>query len=347
MIGRQKFPNKDGGEEGTENYQVWSCVMLLALEGKNKTRFIDGTCKRSNTNEVLGRRWDRVNAIVLGWILNSISEELFLGQFFSKSAKHVWDELKETYNKVDGFVSFNLHYKINSLSQNGFSIADYYHRINALWKHFDAIVQLPRCTCHAADDFKKHNQLMKLMQFLMGLDDSYIQIRSNILSRDFVPNVRNAYAIISSEESHRVVCSSGNVIDISNLGITVSHFNGTEACITKVRNMILNENLTLYDVLVVPEYCVSLMCVLKVARDNKLIVAFDESKCYVLPHDLRDMKVLEIGNQKDGLYYFNEKQGRHSLGSNGPSTGNEMAATLEDNINISEGVNEIIQNVNA
>ncbi|GKC33623.1 ribonuclease H-like domain-containing protein [Tanacetum coccineum] len=40
----------------TENYQVWSCVMLLALEGKNKTGLIDGTCKRSNTYEVLGKQ---------------------------------------------------------------------------------------------------------------------------------------------------------------------------------------------------------------------------------------------------------------------------------------------------
>ncbi|GKC31014.1 ribonuclease H-like domain-containing protein, partial [Tanacetum coccineum] len=31
----------------TENYQVWSCAMLLALEGKNKIGFIDRSCKRS------------------------------------------------------------------------------------------------------------------------------------------------------------------------------------------------------------------------------------------------------------------------------------------------------------
>ncbi|GKE10025.1 ribonuclease H-like domain-containing protein [Tanacetum coccineum] len=193
--------------KGTENYQVWSCAMLLALEGKNKTGFIDGSCRRSNTDKILGKQWDRVNVVVLGWILNSISEELFLGQIFSKRAKHVCDELKDTYDKVDSSVTFNLHHKINSLSQNGSS--DYYHKLNALWKQFDALVQLPRCTCHAAEDFKKHNSLMKLIQFLMGLDDSYMQIRSNILSRDPLPDVRGAYAIISSEESHRVVSSSG------------------------------------------------------------------------------------------------------------------------------------------
>ena len=48
---------------------------------------------------------------------------------------------------------------------------------------------------------------MKLMQFLMGLDESYMQIRSNILSRDPLPDVKGAFAIISSEESHRSVVS--------------------------------------------------------------------------------------------------------------------------------------------
>ncbi|GJR14583.1 ribonuclease H-like domain-containing protein [Tanacetum coccineum] len=83
--------------KGTKNYQVWSCVMLLALEGKNKTGFIDGSCKRSNIDEILGKQWDRVNFVVLGRILNSVSAKLFLGQKFSKRDKHVWEELKETY----------------------------------------------------------------------------------------------------------------------------------------------------------------------------------------------------------------------------------------------------------
>ncbi|GJU18889.1 ribonuclease H-like domain-containing protein [Tanacetum coccineum] len=67
---------------------------------------------------------------------------------------------------------------------------------------------LPRCTCHTADEFKKHNQLTKLMHFLMGLDDSYMQIRSSILSREALPDVKIAYATISSEESHRVASGS-------------------------------------------------------------------------------------------------------------------------------------------
>ncbi|GKA74075.1 hypothetical protein Tco_0780377 [Tanacetum coccineum] len=70
------------------------------------------------------------------------------------------------------------------------------------------MVELPKCVCNASESFKKHNQLMKLMQFLMGLYDSYMQIRSSILSREVLRDVRSAYASISSEESHRVASGS-------------------------------------------------------------------------------------------------------------------------------------------
>ncbi|GJU64800.1 hypothetical protein Tco_1246635 [Tanacetum coccineum] len=83
----------------------------------------------------------------------------------------------------------------------------------------------------------------------------------------------------------------------------VSHSNETEALTTKVANMILIEHLTLYDVLVVPGYCVNLMSIHKVARDIKFLISFDESHCYVLPQDLKEMKLLGI-DEKKLLQYF-------------------------------------------
>ncbi|GJX83208.1 hypothetical protein Tco_0332689 [Tanacetum coccineum] len=184
---------------------------------------------------------------------------------------------------------------------------------------------------------------MKLMQFLIGLDDTYMQIKCSILSRETLPDVKSTYAIISNKESHRVetgniaetshrsndnrnrrtardfganqhITFTGiflvNVIDISHLKIKVSHPNGTEAFITKIGNIPLTDYLTLFDVFVVPKYCVSLMSVHKVARDSKLIIAFDELKCYILNQDLRAGKVLGTGSQFSGLYHFDGNQGR-------------------------------------
>ncbi|GJU89326.1 ribonuclease H-like domain-containing protein [Tanacetum coccineum] len=100
-----------------------------------------------------------------------------------------------------------------------------------------------------------------------------------------------------------------NVNDASYLKIKVTHPNGTEAFITKIGNIPLTNYLTLYDVLVVPEYCVSLTSVHKVARDSKLVIAFDEMHCYVMNHDLRKGKILGTGKQIGKLYYFDGNQG--------------------------------------
>nr|GEX91485.1 ribonuclease H-like domain-containing protein [Tanacetum cinerariifolium] len=134
-----------------------------------------------------------------------------IGYVFTLSdeqAKHVWEKLKETYDKVDGSIMFDLHHKIHTLKQNGSSIVDYYHKLNAPWKQFDVMVELPKCVCNASESFRSNNHLMKLMQFLMGLNDFYMQIISSILFREVLHDGRSAYVTISSEESHRVASGS-------------------------------------------------------------------------------------------------------------------------------------------
>ncbi|GJV09642.1 hypothetical protein Tco_1351183 [Tanacetum coccineum] len=148
-------------------------------------------------------QWDRCNSVVLNWIIGCVSQDVFLGQVFSKNAKTVWDELEETYSKQDASVIFNMHYKIHSLCQSGAPLSKYYHKFNALWRQYNSLVNLPNCTCANSDKLKEHNQLLKLMQFLMGLNEVYDLIRSIIFTTDLIPDVRGAFATLSRDKSHR------------------------------------------------------------------------------------------------------------------------------------------------
>lgn len=132
---------------------------------------------------------------------------------FSVNAHDVWTELKETYDKLDGSIILNLMQKINNFKQGELFVSEYYHKLNSLWREFDVMTKLPKCICAAREDVLKHNQLMKLMQFLMGLNDVYQPIRSSILSRESLPDVKDAFAIVSREESHRGIASSSSGSD--------------------------------------------------------------------------------------------------------------------------------------
>ncbi|GJV18592.1 ribonuclease H-like domain-containing protein [Tanacetum coccineum] len=196
---------------GAENYKIWAMAMKIALKGKNKMGFIDGTCVKQATSDVLSQQWEMCNAIVLGWILGSLSQELYVGQVYSEIASEVWNELKETYDKMDGSVVFNLMHKSNNLRQGDLSVPDYYHKLNSLLREFDILTVLPArvcknrpaCTCDDKSGSANHTQLIRLMQFLMGLNDVYQPIRSTILAKDPLPNVKDAFYVVSREESRR------------------------------------------------------------------------------------------------------------------------------------------------
>ncbi|GJR49899.1 hypothetical protein Tco_1400420 [Tanacetum coccineum] len=48
-----------------------------------------------------------------------------------------------------------------------------------------------------------HGKLLKLMQFLMGFDDIYQPIRSSLLTRETLHEIKDVFVIVSREESHR------------------------------------------------------------------------------------------------------------------------------------------------
>ncbi|GJU54522.1 hypothetical protein Tco_1228236, partial [Tanacetum coccineum] len=92
---------------------------------------------------------------------------------YSQIASKVWEELEETYDQMDGY------------------------------REFDTLTLLPAYTCDAHEGVLRHNHLLRLLQFLMGLNDVYQNIRSNIFARDLLLDVKEAFNVVSMEESHR------------------------------------------------------------------------------------------------------------------------------------------------
>lgn len=182
--------------------------MRIALLAKNKLGFVDGTCSKDMLPEEMGHQWERCNAIVLSWILNTVSKELSAGIVFASSAATVWTDLSERFKKVDGSRIYFLHREITTYSQGIVSISAYFTKLRLLWDEYEALVPPSSCGCVQSRQNGTHIAQRHLFQFLMGLNESYSTVRSQILLMSPLPSVNHAYSMIMQEESHRKHSSS-------------------------------------------------------------------------------------------------------------------------------------------
>ncbi|KAL3340400.1 hypothetical protein AABB24_028836 [Solanum stoloniferum] len=132
---------------GIENYTLWSRSIMLALLGRNKIGLIDGTAKKNIFGEELWGQWEKVNAIVLSWLMNYMPKSLLSGIAFASTALDVWIDLKERFNRADGSRTYSLHKDIASVQQGTASVSVYYTKFKSLWDEFEVLVPAPCCNC--------------------------------------------------------------------------------------------------------------------------------------------------------------------------------------------------------
>lgn len=83
----------------------------------------------------------------------------------------------------------------------------YLCKLKHLWDEYTSLVILPSWECATTRKYVEHDQQQRLLQFLMGLNNSYMHIQSQILIMTPLPTVAQAFSLISQEESHWLLSS--------------------------------------------------------------------------------------------------------------------------------------------
>lgn len=121
--------------------------MRLALQAKRKLGFVIGDCKKENYRKELHKHWETCNSIVLSWIINTVSKDLISGIVYALNAHLVWEDLRESFDKVSRIRVFQLHKEIETISQGTDSISVYFPKLKELWSEFDAMTPSPDWMC--------------------------------------------------------------------------------------------------------------------------------------------------------------------------------------------------------
>ncbi|XP_075086032.1 uncharacterized protein LOC107767711 [Nicotiana tabacum] len=166
--------------DGT-GYGSWRRTILVALSVRNKLDFVNGVSDIARSVE------------------------------YSELAKDIWGKLEQRYGQANAARIFELKKELAHISQRSLDIASYFNKIKQLWDEIAALSVTRVRTCSnygAKSDYQKDEDVQKVYQFLMGLNDTYIQTRSNIFMIKPFPSVSTVYSILLSDEKQRQVSTS-------------------------------------------------------------------------------------------------------------------------------------------
>ncbi|XP_057994939.1 uncharacterized protein LOC110651461 [Hevea brasiliensis] len=171
----------------------------------DKLGFVDGRYEATAASSTTFDKWRKVDSMVTSWILSSLSKELVDAFIYAPSSKDLWEEIKERFGESNGPLLYHLKREISNLTQANASVMVYFTKLKKLWDELACLKPLPVCDYGATKQIDEINSEGKLIQFLMGLNQAYDNVRNQILLMDPLPIINKAYSMVLRVEKQREI----------------------------------------------------------------------------------------------------------------------------------------------
>ncbi|XP_031264295.1 uncharacterized protein LOC116122603 [Pistacia vera] len=110
---------------------------------------------------------------------------------------------------------YGIQREIVNLTQGAMFVAIYYNKLKSLWDELSSLISLPPPDSVVAKAYLDHLNQQKLLQCLMGLNDTYSMVRSQILLMSPLPSVKQAYSVVNQDESQRILIGTNVGLDVT------------------------------------------------------------------------------------------------------------------------------------
>ena len=191
-----------------ENYHAWVHSMRKALVAKNKFGFVNSSITLSSPlikTPAVVEAWIRCDNMVGSWLMKAMSPQIQVSITYRDTALEIWNDLRDTHSQGNGPRVFQLHKDIASMCQGESSITNYFTQLKLFWDQLQNFRPTPtcscgKCTCNLPQKLEDLRLQESVMQFLMGLNESYSQIKGQILLMKPLPTINKVFSLLIQEE---------------------------------------------------------------------------------------------------------------------------------------------------
>ncbi|KAI3736523.1 hypothetical protein L2E82_26344 [Cichorium intybus] len=195
------------------NYGDWSQEMKNFLFAKNKMGFVNGTIKKPEENSDEYMMWMRCDAMIKGWLTTAMEKNIRSSVKYANTSAEMWVDLEERFGKESAPRAYELKRTLTVTQQDGASVSAYYTKMRGIWDEIQSVSPSPHCTCGkcACDIGKRLNESKekeRLYEFLLGLDDVFSTVRTQILTSKPTPTLGTAYHLVAEDEQQRAIAAT-------------------------------------------------------------------------------------------------------------------------------------------
>ena len=108
----------------------------------------------------------------------------------------MWLELKILFSQGNDPKIYNLQREISHITQNQLSVTKYFTKFKRLWDQLLNLEPLPECSCEAMKTRSATHDKAYVIIFLMGLNENFETIRTQIMMYEPFPSISKVYALV-------------------------------------------------------------------------------------------------------------------------------------------------------
>lgn len=188
------------------NYYNWSKAMRRALTSKKKLKFINGDLLQLAETDPLFEAWETCNNIVVSWINRSLSTRIQQSTISIDNAHELWLDLKQRFTKGNYYRMSNLLQDLHSMKQGDRTLTNYFTDMKIIWDELEHLRPTCSCSCATVCTYslskavKQFKDLEYVICFLKGLNESYSNVRTQILLMNPLSSINEALALATQQE---------------------------------------------------------------------------------------------------------------------------------------------------
>ncbi|OAO89373.1 hypothetical protein AXX17_ATUG01390 [Arabidopsis thaliana] len=145
--------------------------------------------------------------MVKSWILNVVNKEIYDSILYYQDAMEMWDDLFTRFKVNNLPRKYQLEQAVMTLKQGDLDLSTYFTKKKTLWEQLSntRIKTVKKCDCDQVKELLEEAETSRVIQFLMGLNDNFNNIRGQILNMKPRPGLNEIYNMLDQDESQRIV----------------------------------------------------------------------------------------------------------------------------------------------